>query len=249
MKKLLYIFLLLPLCNVFAQGSAAPPPQVMNAAGGTAKVNGNYYGYNIGEPIAATGHPGTGTNYYTQGFLQPDYKPGTAFGASVQSGGESCIGSNDGFISVVPFNNKGTVKYTLSPSPSPADTTASITGLPPGTYTLSLTDSIGNHFVRTITLAPSTKECEDTVYHAFSPNNDGLNDLFIIPGITRFADNHVYFFNRWGQLVWDAEKYDNVKVVWDGRDKTGVPLTSGTYFYVIDRKGSSVQKNWVEITR
>lgn len=247
MKKLLYI-LLLP-AGVFAQGGAAPPPQVMNAAGTTAKVNGNYYGFNIGEPIASTGHPGTGSNYYTQGFLQPDYKIGTAFGANIYSGGESCKGANDGYIVANPFNGKGKVKFSLSPSPSPADTTSSIGNLPPGTYSLTMYDSVGNHVTKTIIIPSSSKECEDTVYHAFSPNNDGLNDLFIIPGITRFADNHVYFFNRWGQLVWDAEKYDNVKVVWDGRDKTGVPLTPGTYFYVIDRKTSSVQKNWVEITR
>jgi gliding motility-associated-like protein len=245
MKKL-FFYILLITERVFAQSAA--PPQVMNAAGGTAKVNGNYFGYNIGEPIAATGHPGTGTNYYTQGFLQPDYKVGTAFSASVQWTGESCKGSNDGFIKALPVNNKGSVTYTLNPPLAPVDTSGSATGLSPGTYTLTMQDSAGRLYVRVFTLNASTKECEDTVYHAFSPNGDGLNDLFIIPGITRF-DNHVYFFNRWGQLVWDAAKYDNVRVVWDGRDKTGVVLTPGTYFYVIDRKGSSTQKNWVEITR
>jgi gliding motility-associated-like protein len=145
-------------------------------------------------------------------------------------------------------NNKGNVTYALNPAITSADTTGAFNGLAPGTYTLTMTDSVGKQYVRVFILDASTKECEDTVYHAFSPNADGLNDLFIIPGITRF-DNHVYFFNRWGQLVWDAEKYDNVKVVWDGKDKTGVPLTPGTYYYVIDRKGSSTQKSWVEITR
>lgn len=244
MKRILYIFLVWG-CNLLAQS----PPQVLNAAGTTVKVNGNYYGYNIGEPIASTGHSGNGTPYYTQGFLQPDYKIGTAFGASLFLGGESCQGAGDGYLVANPFNNNGPVTYVLSPMPSPADTGSTMGNLAPGNYTLTITDSAGNYVIKSLTIPASTKACEDTVYHAFSPNDDGLNDLFIIPGIQRFADNHVYFFNRWGQLVWDKAGYDNVKVVWDGKDNQGVALTSGTYYYVIDRKGSKVQKSWVEITR
>ncbi len=245
MKKILYIFLF-PAAGLFAQANV-PPPQVLNTAGTTTVVGGNYYGFNIGEPIARTDN--TGSNYYTQGFLQPDYKIGTAFGASIHVGGESCQGAGDGFLVANPFNYAGPVKYSLSPSPSPADTTSNIYNLPPGTYNLTITDSMGNTLTKTLVIPASTAECQDTVYHAFSPNGDGLNDLFIISGITRFPDNHVFFFNRWGQLVWDKPKYDNVKVVWDGKDNAGVLLTSGTYFYVIDRKGSKTQKNWVELTR
>ncbi|HXB42077.1 MAG TPA: gliding motility-associated C-terminal domain-containing protein [Bacteroidia bacterium] len=245
MKKIIYIIFFVS-SGLFAQVNV-PPPQVFNSAGTTAKVNGNYYGFNIGEPIAQTAN--TGTNYYTQGFLQPDYKIGTAFGASIHVGGESCQGAGDGFLVANPFNNGGHVKFSLSPSPSPADTTSTMYNLPPGTYNLTIRDSVGNVLTKTIIIQSSTKECEDTVYHAFSPNDDGLNDLFIIGGIKRFPDNHVFFFNRWGQLVWDKKNYDNVKVVWDGKDNAGVPLTSGTYFYVIDRKGGTTQKNWVELTK
>jgi gliding motility-associated-like protein len=244
MKKLLYLFLL-PASGVFAQGAAAPPPQVLNSAGTTTVVGGNYYGFNIGEPVTGTGNP-TG-NYYTQGFLQPDYKIGTAFGASLYFGGESCQNSGDGYIVANPFNNNGPVTLILSPGTT--YTTTAITNVSPGTYTLTVQDSAGNYVVKVVTIQASTRECEDTVYHAFSPNGDGLNDLFIISGIERFADNHVYFFNRWGQNVWDAANYDNVKVVWDGKDKQGVALTSGTYYYIIDRKGRKPQKSWVELTR
>lgn len=246
MKKLLYIFLFVA-GKILGQASAAPPPQVLNSAGTTAKVNGYYYGFNIGEPIARTDN--AGGNYYTQGFLQPDYKIGTAFGASIYVGAESCRGAGDGYLVVNPFNNGGTVQYSLNPSPSPADTGSTMYNLPAGTYTLTLQDSVGNTLVKTVIIQASTKECEDTVYHAFSPNDDGLNDLFIISGISRFPENHVYVFNRWGQLVWEGKNYDNKKVVWDGKDSKNIPLSSGTYFYIIDRKGSSTQKSWVELTK
>jgi len=247
MKKLLYI-LLFPSCGLMAQGAASPPPQVFNSAGGTYTVSGgNYYGINIGEPIATTGHNGPGTNYYTQGFLQPDYKIGTAFGASLYVFGESCQNAGDGYLVANPFNNNGPVTLTLSSGTSVTGNT--ILSLQPGTYTLTITDSTNQTVIKTLTIQASTSECEDTVYHAFSPNGDGLNDLFIISGIERFSDNHVYFFNRWGQLVWDRAKYDNVQVVWDGKDNNGIALSSGTYFYVIDKKGNKTKKSWVEITK
>lgn len=246
MKKIIYL-LLLPSCQLLAQGAASPPPQVLNTAGTTTVVGGNYYGFNIGEPIAKTGS--TGSNYYTQGFLQPDYKIGTAFTAGIYYGSETCQGANDGYILANPYNNLGSVTYQLFPGGAP-DSISAMYNLSPGTYTLSVQDdSTGSSLMQVITIAASSEICPITIHHAFSPNADGLNDTYIIDGIEKYADNHVYFFNRWGQLVWNAAKYDNVKVVWDGKDNNGVALTSGTYFYVIEIKGRKVQKGWVEITR
>lgn len=233
----------------FAQINVAPP-YVVNAAGGSTKIpGGNYYAYNVGEPIVGTYHAGNGTDYYTQGFLQPDYKIGTAFNASIFFTNESCQGASDGLISVNAYNGKGPLKYTLVPSPSAGDTTSIITGLLPGTYTLTVMDSVGKSLSKTITIQASSETCPITVYHAFSPNNDGLNDLYIISGIENYPGNHVYFFNRWGTLVWDKVKYDNVKTVWDGKDNKGTPLNPGTYFYVIEIDGKKPMKNWVEITK
>ncbi len=233
--------------EVLAQTAGVRPPHVVNAAGGSAVVGGNYYGYNIGEPIVGTAN--TGTNYYTQGFLQPDYKIGTAFNATIYFFNESCQGAADGSIISNAYNSSGPVKYTLTPSPSLADTTAKISSLMPGTYTLTIQDSIGNLLSKTINILASSETCPITVYHAFSPNGDGLNDTYIIEGIEKYPDNNVSFFNRWGTLVWGKPKYDNVKIVWDGKGLNGNPLSPGTYFYVIEITGKKPQKNWVEITK
>jgi gliding motility-associated-like protein len=63
------------------------------------------------------------------------------------------------------------------------------------------------------------------VMQSFSPNGDGLNDLFVIQELNdpRFADNELTIFNRYGTEVFRAKPYTNN---WDA---TGLP--DGTYFY------------------
>ncbi len=55
-----------------------------------------------------------------------------------------------------------------------------------------------------------------TVYvpSAFTPNNDGINDMFgpVLTGII-LDDFHFTVFNRWGQMVFET---DNPKEFWDG---------------------------------
>ena len=70
----------------------------------------------------------------------------------------------------------------------------------------------------------------------FSPNGDGINDLFVIRGINNFPNNNFTIFNRWGDKVFEAKPYQNT---WDGTCAKGLriggdALPTGTYFYVID---------------
>jgi len=69
--------------------------------------------------------------------------------------------------------------------------------------------------------------------NAFSPNGDGINDVFKIP----CAEENVYFsvWNRWGIEVYRNEQYLND---WDGTYK-GSPLPDGTYYYVLKYTKSS----------
>lgn len=68
----------------------------------------------------------------------------------------------------------------------------------------------------------------------FSPNGDGVNDYFVIPGIIRFPQNELIVYNRWGSQVYSAKGYENT---WDGKSNNsmamGNPLAAGTYFYVL----------------
>ena len=66
----------------------------------------------------------------------------------------------------------------------------------------------------------------------FSPNNDGINDEFIVPCLStdKFPNNVVSIFNQWGDEVFRQAQYQND---WQGTYK-GEDLPSGTYFWVID---------------
>ncbi|MBW8051516.1 MAG: hypothetical protein FVQ77_14490 [Cytophagales bacterium] len=77
----------------------------------------------------------------------------------------------------------------------------------------------------------------------------------IIKGIESCPLNTVTIFNRWRDLIWEDENYDNdmgdYKVIWDGMNRNGNSLPDVTYFYVIDcdtERLCSVT-GWVQIMR
>jgi len=84
--------------------------------------------------------------------------------------------------------------------------------------------------------------------NAFSPDGDGTNDFWIIQGI-EFTDNKVTIFNRWGDNIGEFENYDNSSVVWNGTNKGGELLPTGTYFYAIEIDGVITKKDWIQIVR
>ncbi|NRA52093.1 MAG: gliding motility-associated C-terminal domain-containing protein, partial [Phaeodactylibacter sp.] len=64
-----------------------------------------------------------------------------------------------------------------------------------------------------------------------TPDNDGANEEFIILCVNEYPDNHLQIFNRWGQLVFEADNYDNT---WNGITQDGAELPEGPYYYVLD---------------
>lgn len=70
----------------------------------------------------------------------------------------------------------------------------------------------------------------------FSPNGDGVNDLFVIKGLNAFPNNKLSILNRWGNIVYKMDSYDNT---WNGKSGEGMrfggdDLPEGTYFYILD---------------
>ena len=65
--------------------------------------------------------------------------------------------------------------------------------------------------------------------NVFSPNNDGINDNFIINsnGVTIY---NFQVFSRSGIRVFQAEA---PMIMWDGRNQSGQELLPGTYYYII----------------
>jgi gliding motility-associated-like protein len=104
-------------------------------------------------------------------------------------------------------------------------------------------NSICNEFLDnapTIFILPATASPTLFVPQGFSPNGDGINDLFVINGLSNTSENSITVFNRWGNRVYYHGNYNNT---WDGypniagtlgKDK----LPQGTYYYIIEFKGS-----------
>jgi len=65
---------------------------------------------------------------------------------------------------------------------------------------------------------------------AFTPNNDGLNDVFEVKG-NGVSTFQIRIYNRWGGLVFFS---DNLEIGWNGIEETsGEVLDNGTYLYNI----------------
>ena len=70
-----------------------------------------------------------------------------------------------------------------------------------------------------------------TIYDAFSPNGDGINDYWDIDNAQYYPDIIVEVFSRWGEKVFSSEGYSDDKR-WDGTYK-GKEAPIGTYYYVV----------------
>ncbi|MEO5909524.1 MAG: gliding motility-associated C-terminal domain-containing protein [Pelobium sp.] len=100
------------------------------------------------------------------------------------------------------------------------------------TYTLTVTDPVSG-----CTASDDVKVTVDDdlrVTNSFSPNGDGVNDVWAIQGLLGNTDTDISIFNRNGQLVYRNKGYPKE---WDGK-LNGKDLPIGMYFYLIDTHSS-----------
>ncbi|HWZ15721.1 MAG TPA: gliding motility-associated C-terminal domain-containing protein [Mucilaginibacter sp.] len=70
---------------------------------------------------------------------------------------------------------------------------------------------------------------------AFTPNGDGINDLWNIKYLNDYAKSTLDVFNRYGQLVFHSVGYSKP---WNGTNN-GSQLPAGVYYYMIDLKNGT----------
>ena len=115
------------------------------------------------------------------------------------------------------------------------DTTQKIVVSDSGTYTVIVTDKY-NCVDTAQTIVKLV--CPPKVYvsSAFSPNNDGSNDIYNV-----YSDHvgafHMLIFNRWGEIIFESR---NKNYFWNGIYREDL-MPIGVYPWVIDYQGDSEQ--------
>jgi gliding motility-associated-like protein len=67
------------------------------------------------------------------------------------------------------------------------------------------------------------------IVNAFTPNGDGLNDIWI-PKYSYITSVNLQIYNRWGQLIFQTNQFDKG---WDGT-VGGNPCPTGSYVWQIE---------------
>lgn len=116
------------------------------------------------------------------------------------------------------------------------------------TYTHSAIDVNGCTSDISFTVEMNSNCDELIVYNGFTPNGDGINDIWLIDNIEKFPNNKVVVYNRWGNKIFQTINYNNTDNVWDGK-ANGQTISDGTYIYIIvDESDKLIKKGWIEIT-
>jgi gliding motility-associated-like protein len=127
--------------------------------------------------------------------------------------------------------------------------------------------AMNNTATTNYTFTPNPGQCAATsnieivisnINNAFSPNGDGVNDIFIIPILFNYLDFEIEVFNRWGTKVYYYNNNGNTSPSWwDGYATVGLlqgsskPLTVGTYYYIIHLNNKVKEKitGWIYLNR
>ena len=151
---------------------------------------------------------------------------------------EKC-GTKNGSISLTVSGGIPPFKYVWS---GPF-TGTKIIGLPPDTYTVTVTDS--NLCEKQIVAEVGADSCFTIHIHdVITPNGDGINDVWVIEGIHSYPENTVQVFDKFGDMVYSKQNYNND---WSGESSGGGHLPDGTYFYLVKLNASGLadEKNTI----
>ncbi|MEN9442527.1 MAG: hypothetical protein RLZ33_2604 [Bacteroidota bacterium] len=89
--------------------------------------------------------------------------------------------------------------------------------------------------------------CADVIIempNIFTPNSDGLNEIFTFKEAQGIYDYSISVYNRWGNRVYFGENTFN----WDGK-YNGESVTEGVYFYRIEYNKNESKGGFVQVVR
>ena len=92
-------------------------------------------------------------------------------------------------------------------------------------------------FLDKIELTKVSKEVLLEMPNVYTPDQDGVNDLFLPVKAQNIASSSLTIINRWGEVVFESS---DIQQGWDGMYK-GNFLTDGVYFWKLDYEGTNKQ--------
>jgi gliding motility-associated-like protein len=140
---------------------------------------------------------------------------------------ETCDSTRDASITITPEG--GTKPYTyLWNNGLP---TASITNLTNGSYTVKVKDANNCAADSSFNIVTICKNNNGIIPVIFTPNGDGTNDFWNVPGLDKFPNAELNIFNRWGSIVYTKKNFNGQ---WNGNNTDSDELESATYYYIIN---------------
>jgi len=150
----------------------------------------------------------------------------------------SCEEGDDGRILVHASGGHPPYLYHWYTDPAQNDTLAE--GLYHGFYDVKITDSKGCFISFNIEVTNTLKPCLE-IPNVFTPNADGVHDLWNIRNLHLYPKAIIEVYNRWGNLIYSGKPSDSR---WDGKFN-GVDCPSGSYVYIINLGDGTDPKNGV----
>ena len=122
--------------------------------------------------------------------------------------------------------------------------TQTVTPTTTTTYAATLTDTLGCTNTQSITVYVIFENVEMKIPDAFSPNGDGLNDVFKVVNASDFNSIELKIYNRWGDLL---HKGTNGAHGWDGNYKLKAQDID-SYIYYINATTLNGEKFSISVT-
>lgn len=134
-----------------------------------------------------------------------------------------------------PSASSDVVKWSWSPpgSLSCSDCMFPIASpLVPQVYALMVTNAAGCTASDTVSVRLFCSESRIYIPNTFTPNGDGVNDMFLISGDGISTVHYLRIYNRWGSLVFERKDFQpgDKSSAWNGRYKGGL-VPQGSYVY------------------
>jgi gliding motility-associated-like protein len=228
-------------------GSQVPLPATGAASyqwiNNMAELNNSRIASPVARPVSSTTYTVVGTDAYNcftdtaKVFVNVKPLPSVNIGADMQ------VAGGDPVPLTATYSNN-VVSWNWSPSANLSCTNCALPMGNPGPetrYILTVKTSFGCEASDTMIAKLVCDESRVLVPNAFTPNGDGVNDVFSIRGSGTLV-RHFKVYGRWGNVVFEKSNFssNDRSAGWNGMIN-GEPASVGTYVYMIEMQCATGQ--------